>query len=139
MLRYVSECSLLLWLILLYPVPTNKTQLLHVYHPILQLLLARGAPLFVRNVAGQTPCGVAWESKQLIIAKLLESKMVFTVSWEKKAGGEKEELNSLPHSSNTLPHAHTHVHTHKQPYHFCNFACTLYIIEKLGVGNLHLA
>ena len=58
-------------------VPDTHTHTL-LYH--LQLLLARGAPLFVCNVAGQTPCDVAWESKQLIIAKLLESKMVFTVS-----------------------------------------------------------
>ena len=56
--------------------------IIHTYYTstFLQLLVARGAPLFVRNVAGQTPCDVAWESKQLIIAKLLESKMVFTVS-----------------------------------------------------------
>lgn len=45
------------------------------------MLLAHDAPLFVQNVAGQTPCDVAAESKQLIIAKLLESKMVFTVSY----------------------------------------------------------
>lgn len=32
------------------------------------------------NIAGQTPCDVAGEAKQLIIAKLLESKMVFMVS-----------------------------------------------------------
>ncbi len=31
-------------------------------------------------MAGQTPCDVAWEAKQLIIAKQLESKMVFGVS-----------------------------------------------------------
>jgi len=43
-------------------------------------LLAHGAPLFVQNVAGQTPCDVAWEAKQLIIAKLLESKMVLVCS-----------------------------------------------------------
>ena len=46
----------------------------------LQLLLAHGAPLFVQNVAEQTPCDVAWEAKQLIIAKLLESKMVLVCS-----------------------------------------------------------
>lgn len=32
------------------------------------------------NIAGQTPCDVAAEARQLIIAKLLESKMVFMVS-----------------------------------------------------------
>ena len=53
------------------------TWLLHDSLP--QLLLAHGAPLFVQNVAGQTPCDVAWEAKQLIIAKQLESKMVLTV------------------------------------------------------------
>ena len=49
------------------------------HDPLTQLLLAHGAPLFVQNVAGQTPCDVAWEAKQLIIAKQLESKMVLTV------------------------------------------------------------
>eukprot|EP00731_Ephydatia_muelleri_P020036 Em0012g861a len=41
-----------------------------------EILLAHGAPLHVRNAAGQTPCDVAVQAKQLIIAKLLESRMV---------------------------------------------------------------
>ena len=49
-------------------------------HTHTQLLVAHGAPLFSRNVAGQTPCDAAWEAKQLIIAKQLESKMFFAVS-----------------------------------------------------------
>ena len=48
----------------------------------IQLLLAHNAPLFVYNIAGQTPCEAAGDAKQLIIAKLLESKMVFMVSSE---------------------------------------------------------
>lgn len=50
----------------------------------LQLLVAHNAPLFARNIADQTPCDVAWESKQIIISKQLESKMVFDVSNMKK-------------------------------------------------------
>lgn len=41
-----------------------------------ELLVAHNAPLFAHNIAGQTPCDVAWEAKQIIIAKQLESKMV---------------------------------------------------------------
>ncbi|KAL5489407.1 hypothetical protein EMCRGX_G018496 [Ephydatia muelleri] len=43
-----------------------------------EILLAHGAPLFVRNIAGQTPCDAAGSAKQLIVAKLLESRMVLT-------------------------------------------------------------
>ena len=42
--------------------------------------MAYDAPLFVTNVAGQTPCDVAAGAKHVVIAKLLESKMVFAVS-----------------------------------------------------------
>ena len=49
------------------------------YLLFLQVLLAHGAPLFVRNIAGQTPCEAAWSAKQLIVAKLLESRMVLLV------------------------------------------------------------
>ncbi|XP_065888984.1 ankyrin repeat and IBR domain-containing protein 1-like [Dysidea avara] len=45
-----------------------------------ELLVAYDAPLFVTNVAGQTPCDVAAGAKHVVIAKLLESKMVFAVS-----------------------------------------------------------
>ena len=45
----------------------------------LQVLLAHGAPLFVHNIAGQTPCEAAWNAKHLIVAKLLESRMVLLV------------------------------------------------------------
>jgi len=43
------------------------------------LLVANDAPLFATNVAGQTPCSVAAKAKHVIIAQLLESKMVFAV------------------------------------------------------------
>ena len=45
-----------------------------------QMLLACGAPLFVKNIAKQTPLDAAVEAKQSIIANFLESKMVFSVS-----------------------------------------------------------
>lgn len=41
-----------------------------------QLLLAHGAPLFMKNTDQKTACDLAVEGKQLIISKLLESKMV---------------------------------------------------------------
>ena len=44
------------------------------------MLLACGAPLFVKNIAKQTPLDAAMEAKQTIIANFLESKMVFSVS-----------------------------------------------------------
>ena len=44
-----------------------------------QLLVAHDAPLFVKNIAGQMPCDVAWKAKEIIIAKQLESKMVLDV------------------------------------------------------------
>ena len=43
------------------------------------MLVANDAPLFVTNVAGQTPCDVAASAKHVVIAQLLESKMVFAV------------------------------------------------------------
>ena len=41
-----------------------------------QLLLAHGAPLYLKNADQKTACDLAIEGKQLIISKLLESKMV---------------------------------------------------------------
>lgn len=47
--------------------------------PHCKLLVAHDAPLFVKNIAGQMPCDVAWNAKEIIIAKQLESKMVLDV------------------------------------------------------------
>lgn len=54
-----------------------------------QILLAHGAPLFVRNIAGQTPCDAAGSAKQLIVAKLLESRMVLTVRCGEEGEGRE--------------------------------------------------
>ena len=48
-----------------------------------QLLLAHGSDLFAKNVFGKTPSDLAEEGKQIIILKLMESKMVFVNSTEK--------------------------------------------------------
>ena len=47
---------------------------------LLQVLLAHGAPVSVCNNAGENPCDVAAKARQPVIAKLLESKMVLSVS-----------------------------------------------------------
>jgi len=67
-----------------------------------ELLLAHGAPLFVQNVAGQTPCDVAWEAKQLIIAKQLESKMVLTGEREQESRPISRLRNKSFHNTQTL-------------------------------------
>ena len=41
--------------------------------------MANDAPLFITNIDGQTPCDVAARAKHVVIAQLLESKMVFAV------------------------------------------------------------
>ena len=48
--------------------------------PSTQLLLAYGAPVLVKNASGKTPCDLASDNDHVVIVKLLESKMVFTVS-----------------------------------------------------------
>ncbi len=57
-----------------------------------QLLVAHDAPLFVRNIAGQMPCDVAWEAKEIVIAKQLESKMV----WDVSVGGTPSHPDMRP-------------------------------------------
>ena len=46
----------------------------------IQLLLAYGSPLLMKNTLGKTPCDLASGSGQFVIVKLLEPKMVFVVS-----------------------------------------------------------
>lgn len=47
----------------------------------LQLLLRFNASLFAMNVAKQTPLDSAVAAKQIIIAPILESQMVLSVSY----------------------------------------------------------
>lgn len=47
---------------------------------VVQLLVAHGAPLFIENLAKETPCDCAEKSGHGEIALYLESKMVFSVS-----------------------------------------------------------
>jgi ankyrin repeat/IBR domain-containing protein 1 len=65
----------------------------------IELLLAHNAPLFVYNIAGQTPCEVAGDAKQLIIAKLLESKMVFMSQGSGPEEGKKVVMSRARHRS----------------------------------------
>ena len=51
------------------------------FPPLLQLLLRFNAPLFAKNVAKQTPLDSAVAAKQIIIAPILESQMVLSVSY----------------------------------------------------------
>eukprot|EP00731_Ephydatia_muelleri_P020033 Em0012g858a len=48
-----------------------------------ETLLDHGAPLFARNIAGQTPCEAAAQAKHEDIAKLLECKMVMESTMDK--------------------------------------------------------
>ena len=46
----------------------------------MQLLLAYGSLLLIKNTLGKTPCDLASDSGQFVIVKLLEPKMVSVVS-----------------------------------------------------------
>jgi ankyrin repeat/IBR domain-containing protein 1 len=78
-----------------------------------ELLLAHNAPLFVHNIAEQTPCEAAGDAKQLIIAKLLESKMVFMVSQGDPERGKKviksRARNRSFHNTKTLTRLRTDI------------------------------
>lgn len=55
-----------------------------------ELLLAYGAPVLVKNASGKTPCDLASDNDHVVIVKLLESKMVFTSTEKSEVEGDKD-------------------------------------------------